>query len=84
MEVKISELKARLSAYLHAVRRGATVTILDRKTRVALLVPLENGPGGIDVVPASRPPGAIAGIRGVRPRRAIDVVAILAETREAT
>jgi antitoxin (DNA-binding transcriptional repressor) of toxin-antitoxin stability system len=33
-------LKARLSEYLHAVRRGRTVTVLDRGTPVARLVPV--------------------------------------------
>lgn len=38
--VKIAELKARLSEYLRAVRRGETIAVLDRDTRVAELVPV--------------------------------------------
>ncbi len=38
-EVKIAELKARLSEYLRRVRRGHTLTVLDRDTPVARLVP---------------------------------------------
>lgn len=83
MEVKISELKAKLSAYLSAVRRGTTVTILDRRTPVARLVPLEPGSKGIEIARATLPPRAIGEVRGVRTRKAIDVVAILTETREA-
>lgn len=37
--VGIAELKSRLSHYLRAVRRGRTVTVLDRDRPVARLVP---------------------------------------------
>jgi prevent-host-death family protein len=36
---RIAEFKARLSAYLRRVRRGHVVTILDRDTPVAQVVP---------------------------------------------
>lgn len=42
MEVKTAELKAKLSSYLRSVREsGASYIVLDRKTPVARLVPLE-------------------------------------------
>lgn len=37
--VKVAELKAQLSAYLRAARRGESVTVCDRDTPVARLVP---------------------------------------------
>jgi prevent-host-death family protein len=37
--VRIAELKARLSEYLRSVRKGRTLTILDRDTPVARIVP---------------------------------------------
>jgi prevent-host-death family protein len=37
--VKVAELKAQLSAYLRAARRGHAVTVCDRDTPVARLVP---------------------------------------------
>jgi len=37
--VKVAELKARLSAYLHAARRGHPVTVCDRDTPIAVIVP---------------------------------------------
>lgn len=40
MRVRISKLKVRLGHYLRAVRRGESVTILDRNTPVAQIVPL--------------------------------------------
>lgn len=42
MEVKTAELKAKLSHYLRSVREdGASYVVLDRKTPVARLVPME-------------------------------------------
>lgn len=38
--VRIAELKARLSEYLRAVRRGETIAVLDRDTPVAQIVPV--------------------------------------------
>ena len=42
--VRIAELKARLSEYLRDVRRGQTITVLDRETPVARLVPYDDRP----------------------------------------
>ncbi len=38
--VATGELKAHLSEHLRAVRAGATITVLDRRTPIALLVPV--------------------------------------------
>jgi len=40
---QISELKNRLSHYLRLVRRGETVTVLDRGHAVAQIMPVETG-----------------------------------------
>jgi prevent-host-death family protein len=37
--IGIAELKARLSEHLRAVRKGRTLTVLDRDTPVARIVP---------------------------------------------
>lgn len=37
--VRIADLKARLSEHLKSVRRGRTLTILDRDTPVARIIP---------------------------------------------
>ena len=42
-KVGIAELKARLSEKLGEVRRGETITVLDRKMPVALIVPVRSG-----------------------------------------
>lgn len=46
--VSVSELKAHLSKYLHQVRRGGEVEVLDRGTPVARLVGLPARPEGPD------------------------------------
>jgi prevent-host-death family protein len=38
-DVGIAELKARLSEHLRAVRNGGTLTVLDRDTPIARIVP---------------------------------------------
>ena len=39
-EVRIADLKARLSEHLRSVRNGGTLTVLDRDTPVARIVPI--------------------------------------------
>ncbi len=39
-KVNTAELKARLSEYLHRVREGEEITVYDRKTAIAKIVPL--------------------------------------------
>jgi antitoxin (DNA-binding transcriptional repressor) of toxin-antitoxin stability system len=38
-EVRIADLKARLSEHLRSVRNGSTLTVLDRDTPIARIVP---------------------------------------------
>ena len=40
--VGIAELKARLSEYLRGVRRGHPLTVLDRSTPIARIVPIRD------------------------------------------
>jgi prevent-host-death family protein len=42
--VKIADLKAHLSEYLRTVRSGGSVTVLDRTTAIARIVPVTPGP----------------------------------------
>jgi len=42
LAVRIAELKARLTAHLREVRQGRTVTVMDRNTPIARIVPYEN------------------------------------------
>jgi prevent-host-death family protein len=50
--VRIAELKARLSEHLRSVRKGRTLTVLDRDTPVARIVPYAAEP--IEVRRATR------------------------------
>ena len=80
-EIRIAELKARLSEHLRYVRRGHVLTVLDRETPVARLVPVE-APTGLAI---RRPLGARASVADVplppALRLAVDPVALLLEDR---
>jgi prevent-host-death family protein len=81
-QVRISELKAKLSEYLRAVRRGETIAILDRETPVAQIVPVRAQSGLRVRKPA---PGAPPLNRILLPKPAklpIDVVELLLEERQ--
>lgn len=51
--VRIADLKAHLSKHLRAVQEGATVTVLDRNTPIARMVPIER-PDALVVRAATR------------------------------
>jgi prevent-host-death family protein len=40
--VGVAELKARLSEYLRAVRRGRTITVFDRNEPIARVIPIHS------------------------------------------
>jgi prevent-host-death family protein len=76
-DVGIAELKARLSEHLRSVRNGGTLTVLDRDTPIARIVPYAAPP--LEVRKASRrlrelklPP---------KPSKRTNSVAILIEDR---
>ena len=51
-KVGIAELKARLSEHLRSVRNGRRITVVDRSTPIAELVPIQQDP--LEIRPASR------------------------------
>jgi prevent-host-death family protein len=53
--VRIGELKARLSEYLRGVRRGRSLTVLDRNTPIAVISPFPGNGGGALVVRSPTP-----------------------------
>ena len=57
-KVGIADLKAHLSEHLRNVRRGRTLTILDRNTPVAQIIPLE-ADVPLEIRRASRKPSAV-------------------------
>jgi prevent-host-death family protein len=81
-QVRIAELKARLSEYLRAVRRGESIAVLDRETPVAQIVPVRDHTALRIRKPA---PGAPAPNRVPLPKQLkldIDVVQLLLEERQ--
>jgi prevent-host-death family protein len=80
--VRIAELKARLSEYLRAVRRGETIAVLDRETLVAQIVPVRDRTGLRIRKPA---PGAPRPSQIALPKPLkvnIDIVELLLEERQ--
>ena len=80
--VRIAELKARLSEYLRAVRAGETISVLDRDTPAALIVPVRERARLKVRKPA---PGTPAPNRVPLPKPLkldIDVVEVLLEERQ--
>ena len=78
--VKVSELKAKLSGYLAHVRGGGTVTVCDRKTPIARLVPMGDQAGGLRVREAIDPKGPLPQ-RRIRLKKQVDVVELLRADR---
>lgn len=81
-QVRIADLKARLSEHLRAVRAGESIAVLDRNTPVAQIIPVRE-PRALRV---QRPaPGALPLHRIKVPKRArlnVDVVTLLLEERQ--
>jgi prevent-host-death family protein len=77
----VSELKAKLSAYLAEVRRGGTVLVYDRSTPIARLVPFQEEPDDLALIEASASTSDLKRIKGVRPKKRIDLDKLLRETR---
>jgi prevent-host-death family protein len=81
-QVRIAELKARLSEYLRAVRRGESIAVLDRDTPVAHLVPVRERTALRVRMPAADapPPGRVHVPK--RGKLSVDVVQLLLEERQ--
>jgi len=81
-QVGIAALKSHLSEYLRAVRRGETISVLDRDTPIAQIVPVR----GREVLHIRKPaPGAPPPNRVPLPRPAklkLDIVDLLLEERQ--
>lgn len=76
-DVRIADLKARLSEHLRSVRNGGTVTVLDRDTPVARIVPYTTPP--LEIRKATR---RLRDLKlPARPSKRTDSVALLLEDR---
>jgi len=82
ISVRIAELKAKLSEYLRTVRKGHSITILDRDTPIARIVPYEPEASGlVSRKPTSRVPFGKIPLPEPHPLD-IDIVQILLEERQ--
>ncbi|MCA1560707.1 MAG: type II toxin-antitoxin system prevent-host-death family antitoxin [Acidobacteria bacterium] len=81
-QVRIAELKARLSEYLRAVRRGETIAVLDRETPVAQIIPVRDRSALRVRKPAlgTPPPNRVRLPRPVK--LDVDIVQLLLEERQ--
>ncbi len=78
--VRVAELKARLSAYLRRVRAGESITVLDRDTPIARLVPI----GAAAPLSVRRSHGRLQDLRLPPPLElGVDVVDLLLQERQA-
>ena len=79
--VRIADLKARLSAHLRSVRRGEVITVLDRETPIARIVPHREA-GPLLTVRSRRPGATLQSLRLPPPLRVdVDAVQLLLEDR---
>ena len=76
--VRIADLKARLSEHLRAVRRGRSLTVLDRDTPIARIVPYDESEP-LRVRRATRKPRELVLRRGRS--RPTDSLAVLLQDR---
>jgi prevent-host-death family protein len=75
--VGIADLKARLSEHLRSVRKGRPITVMDRDTPVARIVPVGEEP--LEVRRATRQAGTLK--VPPKPARATDSLALLLQDR---
>jgi prevent-host-death family protein len=81
--VGIAELKARLSEYLRVVRRGQEITVLDRETPIARIVPYTDAGAPLSVRRPASGARALQAIKLPPPLKIrTDVVALLLEERQ--
>ena len=64
--VGIADLKARLSEHLRTVKRGATLTVVDRDRPVAVLAPVETA--GLEIRKATRRPSELRRVPKLKQR----------------
>jgi prevent-host-death family protein len=82
-QVRIAELKAKLSEFLRAVQGGESIAVLDRNTAIAQIVPIRDRPGLRIRKPASGSPtpNKVALPKAMPVK--IDVLELLLEERQS-
>jgi prevent-host-death family protein len=82
-QVRIAELKSKLSEFLRAVQGGESITVLDRNTSIAQIVPIVERPGIRIRKPSadSRAPNKVS--LPAAANLELDVLEVLLEERQA-
>lgn len=81
--VRIADLKSHLSAHLRKVRAGRTITVLDRDTPIARIVPYEEHGGPLNLRPPLPEAPTLRQVRLPPPLRLRgDILEILLEERQ--
>ena len=81
--VRIAELKARLSEHLRRVRRGHPLTVMDRDTPIARIVPYTQEAEPLKVRRPLRRYASLQEVPLPRPWKVrVDIVALLMEERQ--
>lgn len=81
--VKIAELKARLSEHLREVRRGHSLTVVDRETPIARLVPYSSDTEALTIRKPLRRRRSLKAVPLPKPLKLdIDIVDLLLEERQ--
>jgi prevent-host-death family protein len=81
-QVRIADLKARLSEHLRAVRAGESIAVLDRDTPVAQLIPIREPRALRTRKPAQGSPRLYEIKVPKQSRLKVDVVELLLEERQ--
>lgn len=83
-EVRIAELKAKLSEHLRAVRRGHTITVFDRDQPIARIVPYRRADATIRIRKPPKGAPRLADIPLPPPLNLdFDIVELLLEERQS-
>lgn len=79
---QVAQLKAHLSQYLARVRRGDTVIVCDRNTPIARVVPYVETDDGFVVHEPTRSAVDLESVPGIKPKRRVNIVRLLRESRD--
>lgn len=77
----VSELKAKLRAYLRNVRNGETILVMDRTTPIAKLTPIEHPEEDVVILGPNGPTPALKKLKPVSLRKKVDLGELLRESR---
>lgn len=80
-QANVSELKAHLSEYLARVRRGESLTVYDRQTPIARLVPLDQPTGDFEIEEAAAPGSPLRGLPRITLQQPVNLDALLRDER---